>query len=183
MADEKKAPETKPADAPAAPKKRFPLKMLLALGGVLLLEVVTVVVVFALAGGPKTVSADQSHTGAAALAEDGNKETEELVIQDRFANSRRGDVYLYDTEVYVVVRKRHQEKVKEQLKGMSAQIHADIATIFRRADPSFMHEDELQILSRQIKAALDLRFGPDPAGEPIVLRVLMTKCTEYRIDF
>lgn len=179
MADEKKEPEAKPTDA--APKKKFPLKMLLTLGGVLLLEVVTVLVVFMIAGGPKPVSAE--HSGIGALVDDGNKETEELVIEDRFANSRRGDVYLYDTQIYVVVKQKHREKVKEQLKSMAAQIQSDIATIFRRADPSYMHEDELQILSRQIKAALDQRIGPDPAGDPIVQRVLMTKCTEYRIDF
>lgn len=180
MADDKNAKETAtPADA--APKKKFPLKTLLMLAGVLLLEVVTIFVAFTMAGGPAPVSAD--HTGANLLVDDGNKEAEELVIEDRFANSRRGDVYLYDTEIYVVTKKKHQEKVKADLKSMSAQVHSDMLTIFRRADPNFMHEDELQTLSRQIKAALDARIGRDADGEPIVRRVLITRCTEYRIDF
>lgn len=171
------------SDTPATavpPRRRLPLKTLLVLAGILALEIVTVTIAFMMAGGPAPVSA---HQGADPLADDGNKESEELVIEDRFANSRRGDVYLYDSEIYVVVRKRHQAKVKEQLKNMSAQIHADIATIFRRADPSFMHEDALQTLCRQIKAALDVRFGVDTAGEPVVIRVLMTRCTEHRLDF
>lgn len=178
MADDKNEDANKAAEAP---KKRFPLKTLLMLVGVLLMEVITVVVAFSLAGGPEPVSADR--TGASTLVDDGNKEVEELVIQDRFANSRRGDVYLYDAEIFVVVQKKHQEKVKTDLKSMSAQVHSDILTIFRRADPSFMHEDELQTLSRQIKSALDARLGVDADGQPIVRRVLMTRCTEYRIDF
>lgn len=178
MADDKNEDANKPVEPP---KKRFPLKTLIMLVGVLLMEVITVVVAFSLAGGPEPVSAD--HTGANTLVEDGNKEAEELVIEDRFANSRRGDVYLYDAEIFVVVRKKHQEKVKNDLKSMSAQVHSDILTIFRRADPSFMHEDELQTLSRQIKSALDARLGVDADGQPIVRRVLMTRCTEYRIDF
>ncbi len=165
----------------APPKKSVSLKTLLMVLGVLLLEVVTVVVAFSMAGGPDAVSADR--TGANLLVDDGNAEVEELVIEDRFANSRRGDVYLYDSEIYVVLKKKHQAKMQADLKSMSAQVHADILTIFRRADPTFMHEDELQTLSRQIKAALDNRFGKDADGEPIVRRVLITRCTEYRIDF
>ncbi len=178
MADEKN--ENVAAGAEGT-KKKFPLKTLLMLGGVLLLEVVTVFVAFTLAGGPEPASA--GHAGANMLVDDGNAEVEELVIEERFANSRRGDVYLYDSEIYVVVRKRHQNKIQADLKAMSAQIHSDILTIFRRADPTFMHEDELQTLSRQIKAALDNRIGSDADGAPIVRRVLITRCTEYRIDF
>jgi len=179
MAEEKKDPETQAAAV--AVKKRFPLKVLLALAGILLLEVVTVFIAFSMGGAPSPVSAE--HKAAEALVDDGNSEAEELVVEDRFANSRRGDIYLYDTEVFVVVRKKHQEKIKAQLKTTSAQIHADLATIFRRADPSYMHEDELQTLTRQIKAALDQRLGNDPNGEPIVIRALLTRCTEYRVDF
>jgi hypothetical protein len=179
MADDKK--EVDPKAAATAPAKKFPLKVVLTLVGVLALEVVTVFVAFSMAGGPAPVSAD--HKGAGTLVDDGNAEAEELVIEDRFANSRRGDVYLYDAEIFVVVRKKHQEKVKGQIKSMSAQLHADLATIFRRADPSFRHEDELQTLTRQEKAALDQRLGKDAEGEPVVLRALITRCTEYRVDF
>jgi hypothetical protein len=178
MADEKNESDAAKTEGT---KKKFPLKTLMMLGGVLLLEIITVLVAFTMAGGPAPVAAD--HTGANLLVDDGNKEAEELVIEERFANSRRGDVYLYDSEIYVVIRKKHQDKVKADLKSMSAQIHSDILTIFRRADPTFMHEDELQTLSRQIKAAMDNRLGTDADGEPIVRRVLITRCTEYRIDF
>lgn len=177
--DKHEAEAGKPAEA--APKKKFSMKLMLMLGGVLLLEVVTVMVAFSMAGGPKPVSAD--HADAHKMVDDSNNEAEELVIEDRFANSRRGDVYLYDTQIFVVVRKKHQEKVKSDLKTMAAQVHTDILTIFRRADPSFMHEDELQTLSRQIKSALDSRLGRDGEGQPIVQRVLITRCTEYRVDF
>lgn len=179
MADEKaKADASAPAEAPAA-KKKIP-KTALFVVAILLLEAVTVVITFSMSGGPATAKADRQ---IAALVDDSNQQVEELVLEDKFPNSRRGDVYLYDTQIYAVVRKKHQEKVKEQVKGMSAQIHADLGTVFRRADPSFMHEDELQTLTRQIKAVLDERFGRDPEGEPIIQRIVITKCTEYRIEF
>ena len=177
MADEKNE-NTEGGKEPA--KKSFPVKTILILVGVLVLELVTVLVAFSMAGGPEPVQADHQ---AAKLADDNNKEVEELVVEDRFSNSRRGDVYLYDTEIYLVVKKKHQTHVQEQLKAQSAQVHADIATIFRRADPTFMHEDELQTLSRQIKGVLDDRFGKDADGQPKILRILITRCTEYRIEF
>ncbi|MEX2213110.1 MAG: hypothetical protein WD768_03215 [Phycisphaeraceae bacterium] len=176
MAEEK----TENAEAGTEPaKKKFPIKTLLILVGVLVLEIVTVLVAFALSGGPAPVQADHK---AAQLANDNNKEVEELVVEDRFANSRRGDVYLYDTEIYLVVQKKHQTLVQEKLKSESAQIHADIAGIFRRADPTFMNEDSLQTLTRQIKGVLDDRFGTDSDGKTKVQRILITRCTPYRID-
>ena len=180
MADEKaKADAPAPAEGQAAPKKKIP-KTALFVVAILLLEAVTVVITFSMSGGPATAKADRQ---IAALVDDSNQQVEELVLEDKFPNSRRGDVYLYDTQIYAVVRKKHQEKVKGQIKSMSAQIHADLGTVFRRADPSFMHEDELQTLTRQIKAVLDERFGRDPEGEPVIQRIVITKCTEYRIEF
>jgi flagellar basal body-associated protein FliL len=164
----------------AAPSKKKGLKTMLILAGVLVLEAATVVVTFMVSGGPKPAAAEHN---SALIIDDSKKEAEELVIQDRFPNSRRGENYLYDTEIYLVTRRQHQPKVQEKLKAMSATIHAEIATVFRRADPSYMHEDDLQTLSRQIKGVLDEKFGKDADGEPIVLRVVITRCVEYRIDF
>ncbi len=182
MADEKaKADEAAPGDGQPAPKKKKLPKAVLLLGAILLLEGVTVAVTFSMAGGPSAAHADRH--GATAAADESNKDMEELVLEDKFPNSRRGDVYLYDTQIFAVVRKKHHDKVKEQVKGMTAQIRSDVATVFRRADPSFMHEDELQTLTRQIKAVLDERFGRDAEGQPIIQRVVITKCTEFRIEF
>lgn len=158
------------------PKRKLNLKTLIILGVVLFLEVATVLLTFVLAGGPNPAAADRA---AAVAADKSNQEVEELVIQGRFANSKRGDVYLYDTEIYVVVLRKHQEKVQEQLKRLSAQMNKDIGDIFRRAEPSFMHEDELQTLTRQVKEVLDERLGPDAEGESLVKRVLITRCIEY----
>ena len=162
----------------AAPRK-LNFRTLLILAVVLLLEVGTVVVTFLIAGGPSPAQADRS---AALDAERANRPVEELVIQARFENSKRGDQYLYDTEIYVIVKQRNREHVKEQIKSMSARIHADVAAIFRRAEPSYMHEDELQTLGRQIKGMLDEMLGKDAEGESVVQRVLITRCTEYRAD-
>lgn len=171
-------PQTQPAEA-AKPAKRFSMKVVIALVAMLVIEGLTIVVTFSLAGGPAPVHAEEKHS---AKHDEGAEEVEALVVRDRFANSRRGDVYIYDTEVYLVTRQRHLEDVTAKLESQSAQIRADIATAFRRAEPSYMQEDALQTLSRQIKAMLDERFGHDAEGRPVIERVLITRCTEYKVN-
>lgn len=165
------------ADAPQ--KRRVSLKTALILAAVLLIEVATVGLTFMLAGGPAKVQAER---GGAIGGNSAEREVEELIIQDRFANSKRGDVYLYDTQIYAVVKKKHLEQVQTQLKEQSAQVQHDIAVVFRRAEPSYMHEDELQTLSRQIHRVLSERFGKDENGDSVLKKVLITRCTEYRAD-
>lgn len=168
-----------PAEAAAPAKKKFPLKTLLILAAVLLLEGLAITAVFMLGGGPAKLEASGAAEDAAALAE---KPVEELVIEERFQNTRTGRTYLYDTQVYILVRTKHQEQVKEKLESRKAQISSDIATIFRRAEPSHLLEPTLATLQRQIKASLDELFGKDEQGKEIVEKVLITKCTQIRVD-
>ncbi len=183
MADKKKeAPAKGEAKTEAAPeaKKGFPLKTLLIIVAALLLEAGAIAGAFMLTGGPATVNADPAAQDAAAFAE---QPVEELVVEDKFQNTRTGRTYLYDTQIYIVVKRKNQTQTKSLLKEKSAQISADITTIFRRAEPAHLLEPSLATLQRQIKAALDNRVGRDAeTGESIIQEVLITKCTQFRAD-
>lgn len=178
MADE---PNVNDAVEEKAPKKKFPMKTVLILAVIMLLEGGTVAALFVLSGPP-----DEGRTEdrSGPVPEDlGEREVEELVVEDRFANSKRGDVYLYDTHIYISVKKKHVEDMKTIRKEKSATIQSEIGTVFRGAEPSYMHEVKLLTLKRQIKHVLDGVFGEDAEGDSVVKKVLITRCVEYRADF
>src|SRR5690606_34896808 len=147
------------------------------LAGVLLAEGLVITAVFMFAGKPTSVNADGEAIKLAAAAE---QEVEELVVAEKFQNSRTGWAYIYDTEIYILVRRKHRDMVKEQLGTMSARIVAEIATIFRVADPAHLDEPTLGTLKRQINATLEAMLGRDAdTGDPVVERVLIRKFARY----
>jgi len=160
-------------------KKGFPLKTLLILFAVLVIEGVAISAVFVAFGGPADVKAQGAAMDEAAWAQ---QPVEELVVIDRFPNTKRGRTYIYDTEVYIVVQRKIQDKIREQLDGMAAQVGDDIRTIIGRAEPSHLLEPTLATIRRQIKAALDERLGRDEEGQSCVQQVVITKFTQFRAD-
>lgn len=163
---------------PEPGKKKLPLKTLLLLAAVLLIEAVAISAVFILAG-PASVRADGAVDDAEAKME---LPAEVLVLADKFQNTRRGRAYLYDTEVYVVVANKYKDQIEDTIEAKQAAITADVATIIRKAEPAHLMEHELSTLRRQIHAALDKRLGYQPNGEPYIQEVLITRCDEYRSD-
>lgn len=160
-------------------KKKLPIRTALIVSAVLFAEVATVGIAYWALGGPAEVRADGAAVDAAMLAE---QPVEILVVEDKFQNTRTGRAYLYDTEIYIVVTKKHEGEVQKSIESMSAQITTDIATIFRRSEPAHLLEPELSTLSRQINAALDARLGQDDQGESFVQEVLIRKCMQFRAD-
>jgi len=133
-----------------------------------------------LSGGPTEVKGEG--IAADVLAEQ-NELVEVLIVKGKFDNQRTGRTYLYDTEIYATVRQKHHAKFTEELEAMKTQISVDAQTIFRRADPAHFQEPTRATLTRQLKAALDQRFGETPEGEPYVESVLIAKCLPYRADY
>ncbi|MBI1336381.1 MAG: hypothetical protein GC164_05405 [Phycisphaera sp.] len=170
MAEEKTA-----TAAPAEAKRKFPLKTLLMLAVVLIVEAVAISAVFMLSGKPRSAHAEGAAQDALAIMD---APVEELVVAEKFQNTRSGKMFLYDTEVYIVVKRKYQDSVKTDIKDMSAAITSDIATIFRRADPAHLTEPTLATLTRQIKAALDARLPKDEEGKSVVQEVVIRKCTQ-----
>lgn len=157
-----------------------PLKAILVVLAVLLLEGGTIGVTMYLAGGPKAAQAKQLSSDSQAKA---NETVELKVVDDRFPNTRTGKQFLYDTEVYVATKQKHRDTVKEALKSKKARISMAIGTIIRKADPSYFKEPTLATLRRQMKATLDEKIGTAPSGESYIRKVLITRCTPFRADF
>lgn len=181
MADEA-TPEEAATTEEAAPAQSGggTMKTIMVLALVMVLEGAAIGVTMWLTGGPTEVSAVGLDGDAEAALD---KPVEMLVVKDRFRNQRSGRNFLYDTEVYIKLKARHQEDVKADLEGMQAQIKTSVATLVRKAEPQWFQEATLATLQRQIKAILDERFGEDAEGEPIIMEVLITKCIPFRADF
>lgn len=160
-------------------KKKLSLKTLLILGAILVIEGAVITGVFLIAGKPADVKADGAAEDEAALAEE---PVEELVLADKFPNTKRGRTFIYDTEVYIVIRRKHQIEIQDKLKSMAAQISADVRTIISRAEPNHLLEPTLATIKRQIKAALDDRLGRDENSQSRVEQVVITKFTQFRAD-
>lgn len=173
--------KTEASSGAVAQKKKLPLKPILVLLAVVLIEGAAISTAFLLSGKPAAVQADAGAEKDEALKLE--EPIEELLVADKFQNTRSGRTYLYDMEIYMVVRKRNQELVKRQLDTRKAQVRQDIRTIISRAEPSQMLEPTLATLTRQIQAVLDERIGRDGQdGKPLVEHVLITKCTQFRVD-
>ena len=174
------AEANKQKDDQAAPeKKKLPVKTIAIVAAVLLVAAVAISAVFIFSGGPSEVKAEAMEDDPALLAE---QPAEVLVIADKFQNTRVGRTLLYDTEVYIVVKNKHLGDVEQTLDQMAASIKADIAAIFRRAEPAQLTEPELSTVRRQVKAALDQRLGRTQEGESLIQEVLIPKCTQFRAD-
>ncbi len=176
MADEKKNEAADPAELA---KKKLPIKTAIVLAVALLIEGAAISAVFIFAKGPETIKADA--TLSEELAEN-EREVEVLVIAEKFQNTRTGRSYLYDTEIYVMIRKKYTTQIDETIQGMQAQLSTEIATIFRRSEPSYMMEPDLATLTRQVGAVLEDKLGDDSEGEPFVLGTYIKKCIRIRAD-
>lgn len=167
---------------PQEAKKKLPLKVILILAGLLLVEAAAIVTIFMVMGGPPEVQAKEE----GALEDEaatGEQPAEELVVAGKFPNTKRGRTYIYDAEIYIVIKKKNQPKISEHIKSMTAQINSDIRTIIGLAEPNHLLEPTLATIKRQIKAALDERLGKDPDGNSFVEQVVITKFTQFRADF
>lgn len=175
------AKENNNADNAQSPqgKKKLPIKTAIILAVALLIEGVAISAVFILAKGPEPIQAD---AGLPDDLADQEKEVEVLVIAEKFQNTRTGRSYLYDTEIYVIIRKKYVAEVDETIQGTQAQLSTEIATIFRRAEPSYLMEPELATLTRQVGAVLTGKIGLESNGEPYVLGTLIKKCIRIRAD-
>ena len=175
MAEKKVEKKPEPA---AAAKKKFSLKAVLLIAAVLVIEGVAIAAAFMFSGGPANVKAEP---GFQTLIDDGEREVELLVVADKFQNAQRGRVYLYDTEIYIVIKKKHQTAMEGEVKAMNAQISTEIARIIGQADPTILLSPDRTTLTRQISAVLDDKLGKNEQGKSRVLKVLVRKCTQFRL--
>ncbi len=178
MVEEAKAPEVQKEEG-GEKRRSVNFKTLGIILGMFLLEGLAITAVFLWAGAPAEVQAEDE---AATLAAQNERIVEVLVLEERFPNNLSGRAYVYETEIYIHARRKHEEMVKEKIEGMTAQIKGDIAEIFRASKPSELIETSLGTLNRRIRAKLDERLGRDEEGNEYVKQVLIPKCTQFRAD-
>lgn len=174
------AEETPEAPAPAA--KNSSKKPVVMIAVVLIVEAVAIIgAMKMLAPKPAEVSAiEVEHPAEEA---EGQKIVEVKVLEARMPNNKTGVTYVYNTEVYVQVRSKNEEKVSEEVEQFQNEIKSDITAIWRTAEPQYFQEPKLESLTRKVYALLNERFGIDKEkSEPVITKVVIVMSTGYRID-
>jgi len=169
------------AEAAEQVKKASPMKAIMMVGGILVVEAIVIIGAMTMLGGPDTVEATDA-VGDIQTAEE-EKLVELQVLDGKLANNKTGITYLYDTEIYVQVKKKYSERVSAELEQFRNQIRAEITTIWRTADPHHFQEPKLENLTRKIEALLNDRFGTEGEdSEAIIARCVIVMGTGLRID-
>jgi hypothetical protein len=131
---------------------------------------------------PDVTAANEGEIPAAELAEQ-EKITEILVADGKLPNAKTGVTYLYDTEIYVQVKKKHADRVLAELDQFANEIRSEITAIWRTSDPRHFQEPKLENLTRKVQALLNERFGTDEStGEPILVKCVIVMGTGFRVD-
>jgi len=116
-------------------------------------EAAAIVGLFAFVGRPAT-------TNAEAPRDDATSEIEELpIFEGRLSNDRAGSVFVHDTEIYVQVRKSEAERIRRELERTRHELRAEIAAIWRSAEPAHFQEPRFETLTARLEAMLRERFN------------------------
>lgn len=173
-----------PADAkPAAEKKKgaLPLKTIILVLGLLIVEAGAVIGVLTMWAGPaKVQGGDDLH--ATAQSED-QSVSELLIISDRFPNHQTGKIWLWDTEIQVQVMAMNRADVEATLEARNAEIKTALSALFRNAHHRHLTEPSLETITRQVKECLDTVFGEDAEGRSRIHKVLIPRCVGLPGDF
>ncbi len=165
----------------AAPERKN--RRLLTIGvvtGVLLVETVVIVGITMMVGEPAEVSAADPITVFDAPEEE---IVELLVLDAKLPNNRSGITYLYDTEIYVQVKRKFEDRVTAEFEQFRNEIRSEITAIWRTSDPRAFEEPMLETLTRKVYALLNNRFGIDPQeGEPVMSKCVIVMGTGIRIE-
>ena len=172
------------ADTPGEgqePKRKGRIKAMLPFAVVVIGEAALIIGALLLFSGPPEVQGNPNLDPV--MVPEDEKVIEQLVVDARFANTKRGLTYIYQTEIYVQVKRRHQHQVSAELEQFRNEIKAQLNTIWRTSDARHFEEPRLENLTRKVYALMNGRFGVDPeTGDPIVLKVVIVMGTGMRID-
>lgn len=180
MAGDKKAeptPEAGKAAGEGAPAKKKPMKLVAIVGGVMVLEALALVMVLgATSAKPQGANAAELHGHEAAADE---QTVEIQLLEEEFQTMQGSQIWIWDTNVVLQVKKRNETPVNEQLEQRSAEIHEAIAQMFKRASPNQLREPGMETLNRQITAFMGKLLGKDAEGHERLQKVLIPKCRGF----
>ncbi len=162
-------------------RRKSPLKLVIVVGGILAVEAVVIIGAMMILGGPPTVEA--AEIPAVMTAPEEERIVEILVIDAKLPNNKSGMTYLYDTEIYVQVKKRYSDQVAEELQQFRNEIKSEISAIWRTSEMRQFQEPRLGSLTRRIQTMLSDRFGVDRhRNEPIISKCVIVMGMGFRID-
>lgn len=174
----KEAPTPQETEQPT--KKGLPIKTIIVVLALLVVEAAALIGVMQLAGKPKQTEGAVLHkTGTEPL----ERVVEILVLKDKFPNNHSGRSWIWDVEIQVQVMARHESHVADRLTGRAAEIRAGVASIWRSGQHNYFNEPGLETLTRQVTDLLNNVFGLDPQGRPYVVRVLISRCVGFPTDY
>ncbi len=161
-------------------KGGLPLVPIIIVAAVMLIEAVVIAGVFLMAGGPSEVKAEGNLEDELAQLE---QPVTVLVVADKFQNTKSGQNFLYDTEIYATVKSGQKDHAEGMIEARRAEVLSEVMVIFRRAEPAHLHEPALSTLTRQVREVLQRKFGTTEDGENLLQDVIIGKCTEFASDY
>ncbi len=162
-------------------RRKSPLKLMIVVGGILAVEAVVIIGAMMILGGPPEVEA--ADIPAVLTTPEDERIVEILVIDAKLPNNKSGLTYLYDTEIYVQVKKRYSDQVAEELQQFRNEIKSEITAVWRTAEMRHFQEPRLESLTRRLQTMLSDRFGVDrQRDEPIISKCVIVMGMGFRID-
>lgn len=183
MADDKKdAKKEKPAEgAPAGEakpaKKGLPIKMIGIVGGLMAAEAGLLFFVLGATGkAPQAAHAVQLEGKEHA---DEEQTLEVPLVEEEFQTMQGTQIWIWDTQMVLQVKHRNEKFVSEQLARREAEVHDEIAKIFRKAQPNQLREPGLETINRQVSSYLNKLLGKDADGHERIEKLLIPRCRGF----
>jgi len=154
------AEQDKLTDAEQKPKRKLPIKTLIIILGVMLLEGGTIVAFKVLnKPAPAAGSNPIEETTETPLRDEAEISLAKDFSVDNHVGGRTKMVVTMD--VSVKVKKTDEEKVKERVLSNSAEILDSIRTLIAASQPDHIKEPDKQVIKREIKMAVEKIIGKD----------------------
>ena len=166
-------------------KKTGRRKIAMFTGLLLVLEAVVVVGAFSMFTSPRTTEAMSMISDDIDVVEAVYSEV--LVFDDRLYNDRLGTAFEYRVKVAVKVLEENTVWVEDKAARFSNELHMELDTIWRSADPRHLREVDKRTLTTKIHRMLDQWLIKSPSegsmsGESVVSEVVLVPSPGIRIN-
>lgn len=136
-------------------------------------EAAAIVGLFAFVGRPATTQAESPASEVEVAIE------EIPLFQGRLSNDRAGTVFVYDTEIYVQAPGSEAERIRREIERARHELRAEIAAIWRSAEPDHFQEPRFETLTARLEGMLRERFNR--AGRQGVEKVVIVSGAGLRL--
>ena len=173
MADD--TAEAKPEEQ--KPKSKLPMKTLMVILGVILLEGGTIGVFWKMKGGPEPAEATDP---IAETQENPNKDVVEVVIIDDMSadNYKLGKTRMVISfQVAAKAQRSREQKLMAVLEQNAIQIKDSVRVLVSDADPAQIRDGKLEVIKREIKTGVERIIG-----EGYIEEILLPQWQSYNAD-